>query len=115
MTVTKKDWEQYDFNAKRVLKIIDSTGSLTFAFNVDNLVLKSEVSSARQSLKDLTKSKFIYGMTMLGLAAYSLMKEDNENSKGFNSLEDVEIICEAYAPFIIPTLNMLNSITGEED
>jgi hypothetical protein len=113
-TVTKEDWEQYDFNAKRVLKIIDSTESLTFVFNADNTVLKSEVSSARQSLKDLTKSKFIYGMTMLGLAAYSLVKEDDENSKGFNSVEDVEKICEVYAPFIIPTLNMLNSITGVE-
>ncbi|RFU63690.1 hypothetical protein D0469_19380 [Peribacillus saganii] len=114
-TVTKDDWEQYGFNAKRVLKIIDSTESLNFVFNIDNTVLKSEVRSARESLKDLTKSKFIYGMTMLGLAAYSLVKEENEGSKGFNSLEDVEKICEAYAPFIIPTLNMLNSITGVED
>lgn len=114
-TVTKDDWEQYGFNAKRVLKIVDSTESLTFVFNVDNTVLKSEVSSARQSLKDLTKNKFIYGMTMLGLAAYSLVKEDDESSKGINSLEDVEKICEAYAPFIIPTLNMLNSITRVED
>ncbi|WP_194758334.1 hypothetical protein [Priestia megaterium] len=114
-TVTKENWQQYDFNAKRILKIVDSIDSLTFMFNVDNTVLKSEVSSARQSLKDLTKSKFIYGMTMLGLAGYSLVKEDEENSKGFNSIEDVEKICEAYAPFIIPTLNMLNSITGVED
>ncbi|MCG7344781.1 hypothetical protein MHZ92_11600 [Sporosarcina sp. ACRSL] len=114
-SVVKEDWEQYDFNAKRVLKIIDSTDSLTFVFNVDNTILKSEVNSARKSLKELTKSKFIYGMTMLGLAAYSLLKEDDENSKGFNTLEDVEKICEAYAPFIIPTLNMLNSISGVEE
>ncbi|MCM3790345.1 hypothetical protein M3221_18375 [Domibacillus indicus] len=114
-TVTKEDWEQHNFNAKRVLKIIDSTDSLTFMFNADNTALKSEISSARKSLKDLTKNKFIYGMTMLGLAAYSLVKEDEENSKGFNSLEDVEKICEAYAPFIIPTLNMLNSFTAVED
>ncbi|MCS0823924.1 hypothetical protein NX029_08070 [Cytobacillus firmus] len=114
-TATKEEWEKYNFNAKRVLKIIDSTDSLTFVFNADNTVLKSEISSARQSFKDLTKSKFIYGMTMLGLAAYSLVKEENENSKGFNSVEDVEKICEAYAPFIIPTLNMLNSMTGAEN
>lgn len=114
-TVTKDDWEQYGFNAKRVLKIVDSTESLTFVFNVDNTVLKSEVSSARQSLKDLTKNKFIYGMTMLGLAVYSLVKDDDERSEGFNSLEDVEKICEVYAPFIIPTLNMLNSFTNVEE
>jgi hypothetical protein len=114
-TVTKENWGQYDFNAKRVLKIIDSTESLTFMFNSDNTVLKSEISSARQSLKELTRSKFIYGMTMLGLAAYSLVKEDEENLNGFNSLEYVEKVCEAYSPFIIPTLNMLNAITEVED
>jgi len=40
------------------------------------------------------------------------VKEDNNNSKGFYSVEEVKKICQAYAPFIIPTLNMLNSITG---
>lgn len=115
VTITKDDWEDKQFNSKRVIRIIDSIDSLTFMFNADNTVLKSEVSSTRKSLKELTKNKFIYGMTMLGLAGYSLVKEDDENSKGFNSVEDVEKICEAYAPFIIPTLNMLNAINGEED
>ncbi|WP_370295576.1 hypothetical protein [Rossellomorea marisflavi] len=115
VTVTKDDWEDNQFNSKRVIRIIDSVDSLTFMFNADNTVLKSELSSTRKSLKELTKNKFIYGMTMLGLAGYSLVKEDDENSKGFNSVEDVEKICEAYAPFIIPTLNMLNAINGDED
>lgn len=113
--VTKKDWKQYGFNAKRVVKVLDSTESLSFAFNADNTVLKSEVSSARKGLKELTKNQFFLGMTMLAIAAYSLVKADDEKYKNFNSVEDVEGICEAYSPFIIPTLNMLNSITEVDD
>ncbi|MFS0824766.1 hypothetical protein [Bacillus sp. 1P02SD] len=112
-TVTKEKWDQYDFSANSVLKIIDTADSLNFVFNADNKVLKSEVTSARQSHKELTKNKFIYGMTMLGLAAYSLVKEEDDNPKGFSTVEDAEKVCDVYAPFIIPTLNMLNSITSE--
>ena len=118
--VGKDQWETEGFTSTSVLKIKDSRDALIFCFNLDNKFLKGEIRSARLSHKELTKQKYIYGMAMLALAAFSLVKDDDlakvdENKTTLSSVEDIEKVCASYAPFIIPTLSMLNSITIEED
>ncbi|MBM7872255.1 hypothetical protein JOC70_003810 [Clostridium pascui] len=110
--VEKEEWYKHNFNEKSALRILGPDGDgYTFFINMDNKYLVNECKNFNYD-PEIIKSQFAYGLTLLGIAVLSLKNNEesynkfNEEIRGdFNNY--VSLICESWAPFVIPMLRFL--------
>ena len=129
--VREEDWpiENFDeFSSTKVtadIEIEDGQEKTvnTFTINIDNKYLKAEMKDAKSDVS-LIEAKFVYGNVLLGLA----LIRDQEVRKPRNNLNDenmngslesdvyklIESTSRAVAPFLVPMINSLGSLTDED-
>jgi len=132
--VTQSQWVEYDgfdqyTGCKIVRDVDDKDGEertiWTFYVNVDNLYLRTEM-KGRGTDPRIIEDKFVYGNVLLGLALVHDLKKTHETSQPVDgvyeeihnerlSIEDyVFHTTRAVAPFIIPMIDYLGSLSDGE-
>lgn len=113
--VKEGEWIKHGFNSTSAIKVIGPTEEgYIFFINVDNKYLLNECKYSYNNA-DVIQSQFIYGITLLGLSLLNLKNnKDNKNKIDENVIGDfneyISMICESWAPFIIPMLRFLNEV-----
>ena len=129
--VRQSDWPNEDFNefsSTKVTADVDTEDGqektvYTFTINVDNKYLKTEMKDAKSDVS-LIEARFVYGNVLLGLA---LIREHDEHKRLIHSndqetddkqendvYEQIEITSRAMAPFLVPMINSLGSLTDDD-
>jgi hypothetical protein len=124
------NWVTHGFNPETACKVIeDGTGGeaegqqsiYTFYVNVDNLYLRTDMKTTREDVA-LQKAKFKYGNVLVGLALIqewrSTRRPSNGNGEDSTEPESMDVALEkttrALAPFLVPMIDYLGSLTTEE-
>ena len=131
--VREKDWpdEGFDeFSSTKVTADVDTEDGqektvYTFAINVDNRYLKTEMKDAKSDVS-LVEAKFVYGNVLLGLAHIRDHKESKgrrpvnpKNGETNGDWEDdvydrIEVTSRAMAPFLVPMIDSLGALTDDD-
>lgn len=134
--VSRDEWADNEMNEHSACKIvedaIDDGGKdktvYTFYINVDNDCLQNELKNTKADPK-LSEAKFIYGNVLVGLALIQDHSKSGsrygDSSDGSNGEEDdaiknapvttlVNTTTRALAPFMIPMIDYLGSLTDED-
>jgi hypothetical protein len=128
--VHEAEWQQYKFDQNSACKIIDDgTGdeddersSYTFYINMDNVCLRTDMKNATEDVA-LMEAKFKYGNVLIGLA----LIHDHRNRNGQNGQQNeetngdgqaveakVETTTRAMAPFLVPMIDYLGSLSEDQ-
>ncbi|MBA7638044.1 hypothetical protein ES703_45693 [subsurface metagenome] len=103
----------------------DNTALYSFWINMDNIYLKTESKSSKTD-PELLKARFMYGMVLLGMALIQAdaktgkPKVDNvlEEATGNNGATTLEELVfqtsTAVAPVLLPMIESLGGLTGEQ-
>ena len=124
-----ENWRKQNFNRFTSCTVVadadpndDSRQVYTFYVNVDNWHLLSEMKRAKDDPR-LLRAKFIFGNVLIGLALlHDLGKRCNSEVQGDPAIpieegqipEFVRQATEAIAPFLIPMINQLGSLSSED-
>ncbi len=121
-------WDSYGFTNKTGCQIQADNKTVedeiaveyTFYVNIDNLYLHREMEKSNEP--ELIEAKYVYGNVLLGLSLIHDYeerakisdngKEDSDNE--FVIEDDVNRVSRAMAPFIVPMINYLGSLSSEE-
>ncbi len=88
--------------------------------NVDNLYLQEEMKKSKEP--ELIEAKYVYGNVLLGLSLIHDHEEQSKKIKHDNEDDDNEFIIEdhvkrvsrAMAPFMVPMINYLGSLSTDD-
>ena len=129
--VREEDWSRVNFNefssTKVTADVVPEDGQektiYTFTINVDNKFLKVEMKNEKSDAS-LIEAKFVYGNVLLGLA---LIRDSEDHKQRNNPIQDepngntedvvydqIENTSRAVAPFLVPMINSLGSLTDED-
>ncbi len=137
--VREDGWSTHGFDRLTALKIKDAgdfeeNGTshepairYDFFINIDNLYLKTEMKSAKADTR-LMKSRFTYGMVLVGLGLLqqemtkeetkggdSVSERDDDEDRASGGIEQrVEKVTKALAPIILPMIESLGAIDVTE-
>lgn len=117
------NWVSKSFEDVTACKVIDDGDSeaeakLTFYINVDNPSLKLELKDGKDDVA-LTKQKFIWANVLIGLALLHddrlrrPRKSETDANGQSNVYETIEGTSRALAPFLVPMINYLGSLTTD--
>lgn len=121
-------WVEHDFNEHTACKIIEDAvdengtdrSSYTFYVNVSNISLQTDMKNSRDDVA-LKEAKFVYGNVLVGLALIHQRRlrpvgdADAADANGESTIEDlVESTTKALAPFLVPMIDYLGSLTSED-
>lgn len=128
--VTEGDalWVEHDFNEHTACKIIEDAidengtdrSTYTFYVNVSNISLQTDMKNSRDDVA-LKEAKFVYGNVLVGLALIHQRRSrpagdvEAADGNGESTIEDlVESTTKALAPFLVPMIDYLGSLTSED-
>lgn len=137
--VKEADWAQHNFDRYSACKIVQDVDAqngeqivYTFYVNIDNVHLQSEVKSSNDDPR-LARTKFIFGNVLVGLALIQSYREreqrlsqadaatEESGQSGQNGFpaeltieEYVKATTKALAPFMLPMIDQLGSISEDE-
>lgn len=121
-------WVEHDFNEHTACKIIEDAvdengtdrSTYTFYVNVSNISLQTDMKNSRDDVA-LKEAKFVYGNVLVGLALIHQRRlrpggdADAADANGESTIEDlVESTTKALAPFLVPMIDYLGSLTSED-
>lgn len=122
-------WIEHGFDESTACKIVeDAKGNedaedsmFTFYVNVDNLALAAELKDSKDDVA-VERAKFIHGNVLIALAllhehrsSRKTASVERENGAESETIEAVvERTTRAIAPFLIPMIDFLGSLTAEE-
>lgn len=121
-------WVKHDFNEHTACTIIEDAvdengtdrSTYTFYVNVSNISLQTDMKNSRDDVA-LKEAKFVYGNVLVGLALIHQRRPrpatDGEvaDANGESTIEDlVESTTKALAPFLVPMIDYLGSLTSED-
>jgi len=127
--VRQADWDKYGFDKGSACKVIldetDGKADWSYYVNVDNEFLRTDMKFGKQDAALLEK-KFLYANVIVALAmihddqntkktkAVNASNED-EDTKSVGTIEDKILhVTRSLAPFLVPMIDVLGSITGED-
>ena len=127
--VHESEWEIHGFDKNTALKAVfdpldgeELGGSHTYYINMDNVYLKTELKATREN-PDIVKSKWQYGMVLIGMA---LLRDSSEavlpNGADQTARNDEDVTPEerafaataAIAPVLLPLIEHLGNLSEEE-
>lgn len=128
--VTEGDalWVEHDFNEHTACKIIEDAidengtdrSTYTFYVNISNISLQTDMKNSRDDVA-LKEAKFVYGNVLVGLALIHQRRSrpagdvEAADGNGESTIEDlVESTTKALAPFLVPMIDYLGSLTSED-
>ena len=128
--VAKDEWEKYGFDRHTACDIVqEGNDTYTFRVNIDNVHLLTEIKAGAEDPR-LSKSKFVFGNVLVGLALIQYFKEQEkvreEHGANGNSEEqqglplDIPVttftreMSRALAPFMLPMINRLGALSEDE-
>jgi hypothetical protein len=128
--VTEGDslWQQHDFSEHTACKIIEDAvnengtdrSTYTFYVNVSNIALQTDMKNSREDVS-LKEAKFVYGNVLVGLALIHQRRSrpggetDTADGNGETPIEEVvESTTRALAPFLVPMIDYLGSLTSDD-
>ena len=128
--IVESEWEEKRFTESTALHIVNAgdddsgqTDVYDFYVNVDNKYLRIVEKDSKEDPKAL-KAKFVYGMVLVGLAilqdsrANQSIRIDGEGDGGDDGSQiekTVENTTRALAPILLPMLESIGSLSGDED
>jgi len=128
--VVESEWEERGFTENTALHIVNAgdedsgqTDVYDFYVNVDNKYLRIVEKESKEDPKAL-RAKFVYGMVLVGLAilqdsrANPSIPTDAEGEGGDDGSQIekvVETTTRALAPILLPMLESIGSLSGDED
>ena len=129
--VFEPDWEKYGFNKYSALKAIhdpsdsgeDESEYHTYYINMDNIHLKAELKATKETL-DIVKSRWQYGLVIVGMALLKDQAELRERSGSESGSEisnhittpedEVAKATDAIAPVLLPLIQHLGALSDED-
>lgn len=124
--VREDEWLRHGFDQSSACKAVDDGGSpkgatsaLTFYINVDNRYLKTDMKDSNADAKAL-EAKFIFGNVLVGLAVIHDLRTHISDASaagdgvGEGMTAKVANTTRALAPFLIPMIDYLGTISGSE-
>jgi hypothetical protein len=137
--VREADWPRHNFDRYSACKIVQDVDALdgeqivyTFYVNIDNVHLQSDVKSSKDDPR-LPRTKFIFGTVLVGLALIQSYREREQRlSQADAATEEsgqngqiglpAELTIEEYvkettralAPFMLPMIDQLGSLSEDE-
>lgn len=130
--VREAEWEKHSFDQFSACKAVDdgADGKAEWSFyvNVDNLYLRTDMKHGKQDVAMLEK-KFLYANVIVALALIhdeqvrSKAKkpkdgeagdENNQGPKGGTIEQKISEVTRSLAPFLVPMIDVLGSITDED-
>ena len=134
--VKENEWEKYHFDRYTACEIVQDADDsneddaiYTFRINVDNVHLQTEIKMGTEDSR-LSRTKFVFGNVLVGLALIQYFKEreksrtkdeSNGNGNGQQHLPNdltVELFVKeatrALSPFILPMINRLGALSEDE-
>ena len=128
--VYEQDWEKHGFDRNSALKAIhdlsddddEASGSHTYYINMDNVYLNTELKSTKLDA-DIVKSRWQYGMVIVGMAllralngpdATSGAANSSEDSNGMTPEEEMAKATAAIAPVLLPLIEHLGALSDED-
>ena len=128
--IYEPEWESHDFDKTTALKVVhdpsedeESTGNHTFYINMDNVYLKTELKTTKES-PTLVNSRWQYGMVLVGMALLrensmvELSNDANPESNGgderMTAEEQVSKVTAAIGPVLLPLIEHLGALSDEE-
>ena len=128
--VYERDWDQHNFDKNSALKVIydpsddeENSGSYTYYINMDNIYLTTELKATKENI-DIVKSRWKFGMALIGMALLRNQKEpetgagtDNgrvsEEESDETPGERVLKTTAAIAPVLLPLIEHLGGLSEE--
>ena len=127
--VSQSEWQRYKLDKLSALKVIydgadedvNETGSHTYYINMDNVHLLNELKRTTEDV-EIVKSRWIYGMVLIGLALLSdgdgSRTDDNggiaeERADYRNREDEVYATTSAMAPVLLPLIEHLGGLSRE--
>lgn len=128
--IRESDWAEHKFDERSACKIVDDgsaedgkeQSNYTFYVNMDNVYLRTDIKDKSDDV-GLTEAKFKFGNVLVGLA----LIHDVQNRKGVaptgredadsdaQTVEDsVAATTRALAPFLVPMINYLGTLSPDE-
>lgn len=120
------NWKTHNFDENTACKVIDDSEPdnprFTFYVNVDNLYLRTDMKGAKGDIA-LTEKKFIWGNVLIGLALihdHRLRGRGRSAANGDGDGEEVALpeqigkTTRALAPFLVPMIDYLGSLTDDD-
>jgi len=110
-------WEEQSFDETSALKVKGSDeDGYDYFVNIDNIHLKTELKSARNTEIKAIEAKYKFGLVLIGIA---LLQSDNQENQDNGNEEDdifetISKISKALSPIIIPMIDSLGAIELED-
>lgn len=113
-----KQWQLHGFEEETACRVIEDDEGFSFYINVDNIYLRTDMKD-KKSDAALVKSKFIWGNVLVGLA---LLHQDRakkapavtDEIEGDNVNVRIGNTTDALAPFLLPMIDYLGSLSEED-
>jgi len=113
------NWLQHHFSDATACKIIEDGDGFTFYVNVDNTYLHTEMKDGKEDV-GAQRAKFIWGNVLIALALIHDHKQrranssDEDEGKNASIFATVEETTRAIAPFLVPMIDHLGALSGDE-
>lgn len=113
--VERNDWKEYDMDRFSALVYRPTDEGGDYVINMDNDYLLTELKSIReQSQIDLTKARFKYSMTLIGMSVMSYYKHKKANLEEVDIYDEVRRISSMISPVLIPMLESMANLDMDE-
>lgn len=111
-------WERHGFDENTACVVFEDEGSdgsstYTFYVNVENIYLRTELKDAKGDVA-LQQTKFVWGNVLIGLALLHASKHSDNDGEPANVFVRIKETTRALAPFLIPMIDQLGSITEDD-
>lgn len=132
LKVRREQWAEHGFDkfsACRIVRDVVETSDgehpyPTFYVNVDNLHLRTDMKGSKRDPR-VVEDVFVYGNVLLGLSLFQAEMGSGEVSSAADSTdgdeeapsleEKVQEVTRAFAPFLVPMINHLGSLSLEDE
>ncbi|MBE0418303.1 MAG: hypothetical protein IBX63_11110, partial [Coriobacteriia bacterium] len=113
--VREGDWARYGMCRDSSVKVKSTPeAGYDFYVNLDNVHLKTELKTHRQVEPEILESQYRYGMVLLALALLRELADDESgrDKRGLKTHSDVEMVCDALSPFLLPMMSALGQLAA---
>jgi hypothetical protein len=112
--VRKADWSRHSMTRESAIRIVSAAeAGYDFYVNLDNIHLRSEIRGQQDLEPEVLESQYRFGMVLVGLALLRELKDDEEESETcLRTHQQVEAVCDALSPFLVPMVTELGALTN---
>jgi hypothetical protein len=105
--VYRDQWARHRFDDQSALRVVrNGNGGWDFFINMDNKYLLAEL-KADETVTELLKARFQFGLTLLGL---SLLRRDGDPDEEMPIEDDVRAVSQRVAPIVLPMIAALGQL-----